>query len=324
MWDALFFSGTKVIFEVGLAVLKINQDKLMGMTDAVDIITYVNGSMGHLYDAQALFAEMRSLDPTRVEEMRVLQRRKVQAESLLKSSATQINELARATAFTADELRVMWEQFLSLDPYLKHGAVGVDFGDFTRIIAAAVPLWEPSPCMLRNLFTIFDNDKDGTVSFKELVTGLSNLFRGTYEDALAVAFKVFDGDNDGYMDQADVREMLISVFGMFLPSDPAVLQKVEFENTMHFFAQAMFQASSRVAIGDTEKPDTEVSFEDFCEAAEMLQEIMERMRDTHRARAASLDIAESFYSLVFDTERDRAKRDVPILQFRKDSKAKGL
>lgn len=61
--------------------------------------------------------------------------------------------------------------------------------------------------------SIFDANKDGTISFEEFVTGLAKLYSNDEEAKLAFAFKVYDVDEDNYISNGDLFSVLKMMVG---------------------------------------------------------------------------------------------------------------
>eukprot|EP00002_Diphylleia_rotans_P001665 TRINITY_DN1093_c0_g1_i10.p1 TRINITY_DN1093_c0_g1~~TRINITY_DN1093_c0_g1_i10.p1 ORF type:complete len:144 (-),score=36.36 TRINITY_DN1093_c0_g1_i10:782-1213(-) len=59
------------------------------------------------------------------------------------------------------------------------------------------------------LFRVFDKNGDGSITFKEFVSGLSIFCsRGTLEEKLALSFRIYDVDGNGSIDKSELLEFL--------------------------------------------------------------------------------------------------------------------
>ena len=67
--------------------------------------------------------------------------------------------------------------------------------------------------VVRRVVSIFDANKDGTISFDEFVTGLAKLYSNDEEAKLAFAFKVYDVDEDNYISNGDLFSVLKMMVG---------------------------------------------------------------------------------------------------------------
>jgi Ca2+-binding EF-hand superfamily protein len=63
------------------------------------------------------------------------------------------------------------------------------------------------------LWTAFDRDASGTISFTELVTGMAVLAKGRPEDKMRMAFRAFDLDNSGEIDSGEMFQFVKAVTG---------------------------------------------------------------------------------------------------------------
>ena len=62
------------------------------------------------------------------------------------------------------------------------------------------------------IFRVFDLNKDEVINFKEFVSGLSVFCsKGTVEEKLSLSFRLYDGDEDGYIDKSELMKMLRAI-----------------------------------------------------------------------------------------------------------------
>ncbi|KAM9825990.1 guanylyl cyclase-activating protein 2-like [Syngnathus typhle] len=63
-----------------------------------------------------------------------------------------------------------------------------------------------------NMFRAFDTNEDNTIDFLEFVAALNLVFRGDMEHKLRWSFKVYDKDNNGFVDKDELRSIIHSIY----------------------------------------------------------------------------------------------------------------
>ncbi|XP_045894453.1 guanylyl cyclase-activating protein 2-like [Micropterus dolomieu] len=63
-----------------------------------------------------------------------------------------------------------------------------------------------------NMFRAFDKNGDNTIDFLEFVAALNLVFRGDLEHKLRWSFKVYDKDNNGFVDRDELRSIIDSLY----------------------------------------------------------------------------------------------------------------
>jgi serine/threonine-protein phosphatase 2B regulatory subunit len=62
------------------------------------------------------------------------------------------------------------------------------------------------------LFSVFDINKDSAINFREFVCGLSVFCsKGTLDEKLQLSFRIYDRDEDGFIDKGELMSMLRAV-----------------------------------------------------------------------------------------------------------------
>jgi len=69
-------------------------------------------------------------------------------------------------------------------------------------------LGHEDPDFVKHAFAAFDTDRNGSVDFKEFVTGMSILTRGNANDKYQFGFKMWDSDNDGAINKHEFHQLL--------------------------------------------------------------------------------------------------------------------
>jgi len=92
-------------------------------------------------------------------------------------------------------MRKLYRSFKKID---KDASGDLDIEEFLSLPELAL-----NP-VVRRVVSIFDVNKDKTISFEEFVTGLAKLYSNDEDAKLQFAFKVYDVDEDNYISNGDL------------------------------------------------------------------------------------------------------------------------
>eukprot|EP01017_Pseudomicrothorax_dubius_P015041 TRINITY_DN17506_c0_g1_i1.p1 TRINITY_DN17506_c0_g1~~TRINITY_DN17506_c0_g1_i1.p1 ORF type:complete len:171 (+),score=56.25 TRINITY_DN17506_c0_g1_i1:120-632(+) len=123
----------------------------------------------------------------------------------------QQSELEANIKFTPYEVKKLYKRFAKLDTDGSGQLEPEEFFDIPEL--AQNPL-------VKRVISIFDQNKDGKISFAEFLSGLSTLSAtGTEEEKFKFAFKVYDLDDDGFISNGDLFHVLKMMVGNNLKDD---------------------------------------------------------------------------------------------------------
>nr|XP_011427450.2 neurocalcin homolog [Crassostrea gigas] len=116
-----------------------------------------------------------------------------------------IEELSKQTEFSEEEIRQWYKDFVHDFP---KGYVKLD--EFERMYEGFFPNGDASK-FAKHVFHAFDVDGDGHIDFREFVCGLNATLRGSIEQKLQWAFRVYDIHEDGYISKEEMKDIISAI-----------------------------------------------------------------------------------------------------------------
>jgi len=141
-----------------------------------------------------------------------------------KLTPEEIRDLETLTYFTKKELRKWYKDFVRDCPT---GELKLD--EFQNIYKQFFPNGDPSK-FASFVFSVFDSNNDGHISFKEFISALSITSRGTLDEKLDWAFSLYDVDKDGFITKEEMAHIVDAIYSMIgtmleLPKDEDTPEK---------------------------------------------------------------------------------------------------
>merc|ERR1711973_1056071 len=164
------------------------------------------------------------------------------SQSKIRSEYSMGNEASlpmNCPAFDSEEIKRLGKRFKKLD---LDGSGSLSIEEFMSL-----PELQQNP-LVRRVIDIFDEDQNGEVDFKEFIQGLSHFSaKGDMESKLRFAFRIYDMDNDGYVSNGELFQVLKMMVGSNL-KDTQLQQIVD----------------KTIILYDKDN-DGKISFDEFCQ-----------------------------------------------------------
>eukprot|EP00026_Physarum_polycephalum_P015563 Phypoly_transcript_16276.p1 GENE.Phypoly_transcript_16276~~Phypoly_transcript_16276.p1 ORF type:complete len:202 (+),score=28.80 Phypoly_transcript_16276:62-667(+) len=116
-----------------------------------------------------------------------------------------ITELVQQTHFSEDEIKKLHMHFKKISTSIHSDGV-IDLAEFQQALGLK------NSAFAERLFDVFDKNKDAVINFREFVSGLSVFCaKGTLDEKLQLSFRIYDHDEDGFIDKDELMSMLRAI-----------------------------------------------------------------------------------------------------------------
>lgn len=250
--DCFFMDGPKILFQIGLAILKINGDELLKTTDDGAFMNvlkhYFNSLHEPLYpDSQnskartltrfnelllVAYREFGSITDDKIREMRQTHQLKVVAgiESFAKRST--LRNIDDTAGLDKEELGIIYDKFHNVQYYRtkEKGSERMDYAAF-EILIGNLASWakfsqknkegdqerqlKVGKTFLVRLFKRFDKGDQGGLSLQDVIIGLGSIIKGDHNAQITLFFDLHDTDKDGYLNRDELLEFSESLLWIF-------------------------------------------------------------------------------------------------------------
>lgn len=122
-----------------------------------------------------------------------------------KLTTSQVTELSQVTHFLPSEIKYWFKAFTNDCPT---GALSQS--DFNKIYEHFFPFGKPTE-FSTYVFSVFDRNRDGLITFPEFLKALSVTSRGSTEEKLDWAFDLYDVDEDGLVGLSEMVQILKAI-----------------------------------------------------------------------------------------------------------------
>ncbi|PVU88967.1 hypothetical protein BB561_005629 [Smittium simulii] len=131
--------------------------------------------------------------------------------------------LKMKSKFNKSEIFVLYDEYCSLANYTI-GSHGITKQNFTTCIGIH---GAQNPVAIETLFNFYDKNRDGIITFDEMVYGMGVFLRGSVKEKAREFFRAYDTDNDNVVTLDDIQRVASS---SFLSNQRAVQDVVSFIN----------------------------------------------------------------------------------------------
>ncbi|KAK7206993.1 GTPase activating protein [Myxozyma melibiosi] len=229
--DVFFLEGPKVLFQIGLAILRINGEELLDVSDDGSFISILKDYFTRLGDSAHPSSQNEKLrEVTKFQELMVVafrefsvitddiiseQRRKHKSHVLdgIENFAkrTQLRNLHKTGKLTPEDLSNVYDRFFQA---LQSSRLGLgptkpymDIDTF-QIFMHGLASWAVEPHdFLARLFHRWDTELQGGLTLQDVVTGLGAIKQEDIMSAMAYFFELYDEDGDGKVDREGILQM---------------------------------------------------------------------------------------------------------------------
>lgn len=154
----------------------------------------------------------------------------------MEAGLVEFTKISRKLNLKWNNFQKQLEVYASIADLSKGGRIGIEeFANHLKL---------PVTGVLKELFALFDRDKDGSIDFREYVIGIAILCNpANSEDTIQMAFKLFDIDGDGSITEKEFSSLLRSSLGvpdldvskLFQDMDADESGKLSYEEFKNFF-----------------------------------------------------------------------------------------
>ncbi|XP_075693031.1 lysophosphatidylcholine acyltransferase 2 [Rhinoderma darwinii] len=154
----------------------------------------------------------------------------------MEAGLVEFTKISRKLNLKWNNFQKQLEIYASIADLSKGGRIGIEeFASHLKL---------PVSDVLKELFALFDRDKDGSIDFREYVIGIAILCNpANSEETIQMAFKLFDIDGDGSITKDEFSSLLRSSLGvpdldvskLFQDMDADESEKISYEEFRNFF-----------------------------------------------------------------------------------------
>lgn len=235
--DIFFMQGPKTLFQVALAVLKQNAEELLKTEDDGTFISIIkdyflsldqsahpnspNPKFKNISKFQDLlitaFKEFSTVNDEMVNNHRNKHRDTIYQNITTFVKRTEIRNLPKTNNITSETLDVLYDRFyseveISSNITKGSGSSLMDYNSFLKFMSEICDWVQYIDCsnekhFLRRLFNNWDSEKQGALTFSDLITGLNKLVETDLMASISNFFELYDAKQNGKLDSEAILQI---------------------------------------------------------------------------------------------------------------------
>lgn len=269
--DVFFLEGPKTLFQVALAILRVNGEKLLDATDdglVIQILKEYFSTLDEPVSPNASNPKLRKV--TRFQELLVIAfrefsiitdkeidqfRRKLEGQILddieIFAKRTQIRNLKKPKNMTMDQMGIVYDRFYGViqDTRLGLGAAKTEmsrkaFLSFMAGVADWMMLKEESAFVDR-LFNRWDTRMAGSLTLQDVIEGLDSLVAYDLMANMSYFFDLYDADGSNRVDREGILEMSEGLLFLMKPYREGANLKLDSQSQQRLYENRTAIAKAR-------------------------------------------------------------------------------
>lgn len=251
-----FLQGPKTLFQVALAIIKLNGEELLQTEDDGSFISIIkdyfqtldqsahpnspNEKYRSITKFQELlvtaFKEFLVVDEDLINKHRSKHRDTIFSNILTFVKRTELRNLPK-TSFTQEALLILYERFYavveSYNVTMASGSSLMDFKLFTKFMSEICDWCNMDSeeeinsaieiSFLKRLFHHWDSEQQGAITLADLVVGLNKLTASDLMESIANFFELYDNKGNGKIDREGILQMSEDLLYLTTPWKEALL-----------------------------------------------------------------------------------------------------
>ena len=232
--DTFFYEGADVLFAVGLAIFKLNEDALLEINDSDSVVPLLRSQQYDADQLQRASTYYRELIKGNIPRMRNAQKHEA-VMRMEKSSRENYLKEFEGSKYSKQELEEFYHSFQLLLS-LQEGDRGfsISFHGFARVLSMNFSCWRNETLTLKVVFRKLSN-RSPFIEFKELLIGLQPLLKGSLLERFEckkhekliiflisgicfkqiVCFSAFDEDKDDRVDKGVLYNIFYALLKIY-------------------------------------------------------------------------------------------------------------